>query len=138
MKDLLRTNKVQQRIIKDNNTKKGIVIVKKTNIGLLLVLGAGTMATVQAGEIKRDLLQRPRISADQAKQIALKQVENGKVEDMELETENGRKVWSFDIETPGTKNITEVQIDANSGAVVSKKVETEADEEKEKKEDSKG
>ena len=57
---------------------------------------------------------------------------------MELETENGRKVWSFDIETPGTKNITEVQIDANSGAVVSKKVETEADEEKEKKEDSKG
>ena len=84
MKDLLRTNKVQQRIIKDNNTKKGIVIVKKTNIGLLLVLGAGTMATVQAGEIKRDLLQRPRISADQAKQIALKQVENGKL-----------KIWSW-------------------------------------------
>ncbi len=42
----------------------------------------------------------------------------------ELEEENGKLVWSFDIARPGTRNITEVQVDAITGKVVSTKIET--------------
>ena len=112
--------------------------MKNNSTLLIAMVGVCLTGTLHAGEIKRDLLNNPKISEDQATRIALKQVENGEIESKELETENGKKVWSFDIKTKGTKNITEVQVDANSGEVVSKKVESEADEEKEKKEDSKG
>ena len=46
-------------------------------------------------------------------------------------------LWSFDIATPGTKDITEVQVDAMTGAVLDIAKETVADQEKEKKEDAK-
>ena len=96
------------------------------------------LASVHAGEIRRDLLREPRISEEQASKIALQQVKNGKIESHELETEDGKRVWSFDIETPGTKDITEVQVDANTGEVVSKKIEEPSEQKKEKEEDSKG
>jgi len=112
--------------------------MKNKSTLLIVIVGVCLTGAAYAGEIKRDLLNRPKISEDQATRIALKQVENGEIESKELETEKGKKVWSFDIKTKGSESITEVQVDANSGEVVSKKVESEADEEKEKKEDSKG
>jgi len=42
-------------------------------------------------------------------------------------------IWAFDIATPGTKDITEVAVDAISGEVVAIDKETPADEAKEKK-----
>jgi hypothetical protein len=42
-------------------------------------------------------------------------------------------LWSFDIATPGTKDITEVQVDALTGQVVDVSKETAADQTKEKK-----
>lgn len=105
-------------------------------VGMLFTLAL--LASVHAGEIKRDLLREPRISEEQASKIALQQVKNGKIESHELENEDGKRVWSFDIETPGTKDITEVQVDANTGEVVSKKIEEPSEQKKEKEEDSKG
>ncbi len=72
------------------------------------------------------------ISKADAQKSALAKVPNGKVKGAELERENGRLVWSFDIAMPGTKDITEVQVDARSGEVVSSKLETAADEKAEK------
>ena len=46
-------------------------------------------------------------------------------------------IWSFDIATPGTKVITEVNVDAMTGAVVDVSKEGVAEQEKEKKEDAK-
>ena len=40
-------------------------------------------------------------------------------------------MWSFDIGTNSTKNVTEVQVDAKSGKIVSVKMETSIDEAKE-------
>ena len=89
-------------------------------------------------ENRSELQARAKISEAQAKKIALAKAPNGKVKESGLEEENGRLVWSFDIATPGTKNITEVQVDATTGEVVSVATETPADEAKESKDEKKG
>ncbi len=77
------------------------------------------------------------ISKDQAAQIAGSQVPGGTVKEGELEKEGGRWIWSFDIATPGTANITEVHVDANTGEVVRKEIETPKDQANEAKADKK-
>lgn len=59
-----------------------------------------------------------RISKTQAQTIALARVPNGAVKTSELEKEKGRLIWSFDITTPDSTDITEVNVDAKSGAVI--------------------
>lgn len=78
------------------------------------------------------------VSKKTAKKTALAEVKNrgltgAKVKEAGLEEENGKLIWSFDVATKGTKDITEVQVDANSGAIVSVTTESAADEAKEKK-----
>lgn len=80
--------------------------------GLLLALTYGC-ATSQA-----KLESQAKISKADAQQIALAKVPGGTVKESELEKEKGKLVWSFDIATPGTKQITEVQVDAITGDVV--------------------
>jgi uncharacterized membrane protein YkoI len=78
-----------------------------------------------------------KISKAQAEKIALDKVPGGAIKEGDIEEEKGKVIWSFDIATPGTKDITEVQVDAMTGAVVDIAKETVADQEKEKKEDAK-
>ena len=61
----------------------------------------------------------------------------GKIKEAELEEENGKLVWSFDITTPHSKAITEVQVNAVTGEIVSVEKETPADQKKEKKKEAK-
>ena len=67
----------------------------------------------------------------------LAQVAGGTVKEGELEKEKGKLVWSFDIATPGTQNITEILVDAVTGVIVAKEIETPADQAKEKQEKAK-
>ena len=53
----------------------------------------------------------------------------GDVKSSELEREHGKLVYSFDIKT--TSGIREIQVDADSGVIVSDEVESAADEAKE-------
>ncbi len=62
---------------------------------------------------------KARISRATAQRTALSSVSGGHITQGELEVENGLKVWSFDIARPNTKVITEIQVDANTGKVVS-------------------
>src|SRR5690348_3925091 len=64
-----------------------------------------------------------KVSQADAQATALAQVSNGTVKESELEKEHGKLIWSFDIATAGTKDITEVNIDAMNGTVVSKEIE---------------
>lgn len=82
-------------------------------------------------------MKEAKISKSQAEKTALGKVPHGKIQAAELEREHGKLVWSFDISTSGTKNITEVQVDAKSGAVVSSKIETPKDQAKEAAADKK-
>jgi len=78
-----------------------------------------------------------KISKAEAQKIALDKVPGGTIKEGGLEKEKGKLLWSFDITTPGTKDITEVQVDAMTGAVLDIAKETVADQEKEKQEDAK-
>ena len=94
--------------------------------GLLFSTG-----TLSAGAAKGNLLKQAGITRAEAEHIALSQVPDGKISAAELEKEHGRLIWSFDISRPGTKNITELQVDAKSGKIVSTKIETPKDQAKE-------
>ncbi len=74
-----------------------------------------------------------KISRADAERTALARVPNGVVKEGELEKENGRLIWSFDIATPGSKDITEVHVDAMTGEVIATEKETEAHEKAEHK-----
>jgi len=70
------------------------------------------------------LMAQAKVSKDDAGKTALAKVPNGTIKEGELEKEKGKLIWSFDITTPDTKDITEVNVDAITGDVVS--VEKEA------------
>jgi len=72
-----------------------------------------------------------RISRAEAEKTALARVPGGKTISGKLEKEKGRQIWSFDISMPGSRNITEVWVDARTGEVVSTQIETPADQAKE-------
>jgi len=79
-----------------------------------------------------ELQAQARISKDQAQQTALAKAPGGTVKEGELEKEKGRLIWSFDITTPDSKDITEVGVDAITGDVVSVEKETPEQQAKEK------
>jgi len=84
-------------------------------------LGAGSAAAGDKAKIERAA----------AEKTALARVPGGTVKEGELETEHGKRVWSFDIAQKASPDIIEVQVDANTGDVVSVETETPDDEAKE-------
>lgn len=96
----------------------------------LLAFGAAGCASGKSEQAR--LLSQARISQAQAQTIALARVPNGTIKEGDLEKEKGILIWSFDIATPGSPNITEVAVDAHSGQVVSVDVETPAQQAAEK------
>jgi uncharacterized membrane protein YkoI len=65
------------------------------------------------------LTAEAKVSKDDAEKTALAKVPNGTIKESELEKEHGKLIWSFDVATPDTKDITEVNVDAITGDVVS-------------------
>lgn len=86
---------------------------------------------------QKNLQTLAKITEAQAREIALKKVPGGKIESGELEEEKGLLIWSFDITKAGTKDITEVAVDAKTGAVVSVDIENPKVQQKEKEADKK-
>lgn len=78
-----------------------------------------------------------KLSRADAEKAALARVPNGTVKEGELEKEHGLLIWSFDISQPGTKDITEVHVNANTGEIVRVEKEDQAAQAKEAKEDAK-
>ncbi|MDE2221012.1 MAG: PepSY domain-containing protein [Gammaproteobacteria bacterium] len=89
-----------------------------------LVAGLGS-ATLWAANDSQDALKaEAKISLEAASQTALAKVPGGTIKSSELEREHGKLIWSFDISKATTRNITEVQVDAKTGKVVSETTET--------------
>ena len=102
------------------------------------LLAAGIAGCATESKCCAKLEAQPKIAKADAERTALsKAAAGGKVQSSELEEEKGKLVWSFDIETPGTKDITEVLVDATTGEVVSVENETPEQQAKEKAEDAK-
>jgi uncharacterized membrane protein YkoI len=69
-----------------------------------------------------------KVSKDAATKTALAKVPNGTIKESELEKEDGKLQWSFDVAAPDSQDITEVNVDAITGDVIS--VEKESGENK--------
>jgi uncharacterized membrane protein YkoI len=90
-----------------------------------------TEAAPGAATFDAALQAQAKISETQARQTALAQVPGGTVQSAELEKENGRLIWSFDIAVPHSPNIREIAVDAKSGAIAAEQTETPAEQRKE-------
>jgi uncharacterized membrane protein YkoI len=104
-------------------------------------VGSAAFSAVAEEHIKEEKTESAKLQAQakitraDAEKIALAKAPGGTVKGAELENEDGKLVWSFDIVTPGTKDITEVLVDAQTGAVVSVEKESPEHEAKEKTEE---
>ena len=101
-------------------------------IAVVTISGALLAASSQA-----ELMKEATVSKSQAEKTALNKVPHGVIKSEEIEREHGKLIWSFDIGMSGTKNITEVQVDAKTGKIVSMQVETPKDQAKEAAADKK-
>jgi uncharacterized membrane protein YkoI len=87
--------------------------------------------TAKKAESQSALKKEAKIPEATARATALKEVPNGKVKSSELERENGKLIYSFDIAAPGKTGVEEVNIDAIDGSVVSQEHESAKTEKKE-------
>jgi len=103
------------------------------------LLGGGLTACMTEKEEHNEgkLEAQAKVSKAEAERTALAKVLGGTIKEGGLEKEKGKLIWSFDIATPGTKDITEVAVDAITGAVIAADKESPADEAKEKKAEGK-
>ena len=100
---------------------------------LALFLLAGGVIGCATEEQKEAALQaQAKVSKADAEKTALAKVPNGTIKEGELEKEKGRLIWSFDIATPDSKDITEIAVDAITGEIVSVEKETPEKQAKEK------
>ena len=77
------------------------------------------------------LQKEAKISEATARATALKEVPNGTVKSSELERENGKLIYSYDITVPGKTGIDEVNVNAIDGSIVAKQHESPKTEKKE-------
>ena len=96
-------------------------------IAVALLGGLSTFPLRAADETQAALKAQAKITQAEAERTALAKVPGGKIKVAEMEKEHGKLIWSFDISMPKSRNITEVQVDAKTGKVVSIQVETPKD-----------
>ena len=121
-------------IISEGGIAAAMYFLNKLRLALGFAAILGTASSAFA--INSTLESQAKISKSAAEKIALSKVPTGTIQSAELEKEHGKLIWSFDISKPGTKNITEVQVDAKNGQIVSVQIETPAAQKQERKSDS--
>ncbi len=95
----------------------------KTAVAILAIaLATGSLHAQRKHEAK--------ISKEQATKTALEQVKGGTIQSSELEKEEGKLIWSFDIKSGDA--IKEVWIDALTGAAIKTETESTVNETNEK------
>jgi hypothetical protein len=93
--------------------------MKKAAIMGVLALGglAATAAFIQqTSSFDAGLVARASLAPDQARAKALATVPGGRITESEIEEENGRLIYSFEI--AGQNGVTDLEIDAITGDVV--------------------
>jgi uncharacterized membrane protein YkoI len=98
----------------------------------LSLLTAGLVGCATEKESEANLQAQAKVTKSDAERIALAKVPAGTIKEGELEKEKGKLIWSFDIATPGSPDITEVAVDAVTGDVLTVEKETPKQEAKEK------
>ena len=102
-----------------------------------IVIGFALAAVFAAEPSEAELMRQAKITKAEAERVALAKVSQGIVKSAEIEKEKGRIVWSFDIAQPGTRDITEILVDAKTGKIISTQTESPRDQAKEAAADKK-
>jgi hypothetical protein len=111
--------------------------MKRSSTTLSVALAFSLAFGLGCATTQTRLEESAKVTKADAERLALTRVPGGTIKESELEKEHGKLVWSFDIAAPGTRDITEVQVDAVTGAIVSVETETPAQQAAEKKQDEK-
>lgn len=69
-------------------------------------------------DVPAKLAKQAKISEDSAAKVAQAKIPNGKIEAVELEDENGKLQYSYDIKVAGKSGIEEVNVNAMDGTLV--------------------
>lgn len=121
-------------------SKPGIVVTLACALTILCSASLSAQAAQSGVQLKEDKpgqLAQAKITPDAARKIALARVAKGVIIEQGIEEEDGKLVFSFDIQVPGKSGIEEVLVDAKNGKVVSQEHESPADIAKEKVSDAK-
>lgn len=94
-------------------------------LALLLAACSGGAAT-RIAEARPGLLARAKVAPEAARKAALSRVPEGRITKGEIEEENGRLVYSFELKADGRQGIEEVLVDATTGDVASLQHESPA------------
>lgn len=97
---------------------------------------AGAQGTYKK-DIPDSLAKHAKITEAAASATAQKRVPKGKIEDVELECERGKLMYSYDIKTEGKSGTDEVNVDAVTGKIIGFSHESAAAEAKEAAEEAK-
>ena len=116
-----------------------------TVVATMLTLGAAASASAQEAKpatkteatSQAALRKEAKIAEAAARKTALAAVPGGKVQSHELERENGRLIYSYDIKVAGKSGIEEVNVDAKTGEIVAHEHEDAKTEAREKKAEAK-
>lgn len=102
---------------------------------MFALAGASSAAAAQGvkvTETKPGLLKHAKITGDSAVAVARAALPKARIQSAEIEQENGKLIFSFDMKTAGKSGIDEVNVDALTGKLVGKvQHESAADEKKE-------
>ena len=110
---------------------------RMTDSLLALALSAAALTAPLAGqqpqapasptvtEEKRGLFAKAKVTPAVAMATALAKVPGGHVTKGELEEEDGKLIYSFDIKVAGRRGIEEVHVDALTGAIIKSEHEAE-------------
>jgi uncharacterized membrane protein YkoI len=108
--------------------------MKFTYLVVAAVALAGSAAHAQASykrDIPDSLAKAAKITEAAAAATAQARLPKAKIEGVELERENGKLMYSYDLKTAGKSGIDEVNIDAITGKIIAVAHETPATEKKE-------
>ena len=96
-----------------------------------VALGGLVSSTLIAKDNQKDLEAKAKISRADAEKTALAKFPGGTIKEGEIEDEDGKLIWSFDIKTAASDKLEEVEIDAATGAILTKADGKEEDQDKE-------
>ena len=91
------------------------------------ISGGSWIAAANANTDKAEQAAQATIAQDQAVNIALQAVP-GTVIESEFESEDGVTLWEIEI-LDANQQVTEVEVDANTGEILSQKVDTDENDE---------
>jgi len=106
--------------------EKSMKIATLTAVALLALAPAAHAQSAYKKDIPAALAKKAKVTEPEAAAAVMARVPKGRIEAMELENEDGKFIYSYDVKTPGKSGIDEVHVDAMTGKVVNFVHETTA------------